>query len=217
LQPCQPLLSRYSKLVCSRIDLEILLGCDRGAVPTEYACCVIWFRRNRAPRRRSGPAATAIILRRRPVGGVLLLIGRSAKAQLVSRQDHAKTEKLERDPTRLDHRLNQMVLTHQTNRAGLRAFLPHLLYEADLGPDLRCSKASSRTLLRWKYTSRPSAVSINPYPRRPQISLHGHGFPLHCGLTWPRISRAAYLIWRCAAANASLIATMTCSCSGASP
>jgi hypothetical protein len=96
---------------------------------------VIWFRRNRAPRRRFGPAATAVILRRRPVGGVLLLMGRSAKAQLVSRQDHAKTEKLERDPTRLDHRLNQMVLTHQTNRVGLRAFVPHLLYEADLGRD----------------------------------------------------------------------------------
>jgi len=56
------------------------------------------------------------------------------------------------------------------------------------------------------------------------IPLAGHKFrymamvfPLHCGLTWPRISRAASLIWRCAAANASLIATITCSCSGASP
>jgi len=28
-----------------------------------------------------------------------------------------------------------MVLTHQTNRVGLRAFVPHLLYEADLGRD----------------------------------------------------------------------------------
>ena len=55
------------------------------------------------------------------------------------------------------------------------------------------------------------------------IPLAGHKFRYMAmvfrfmRLAWPRISRAASLIWRCAAANASLIATMTCSCSGASP
>src|ERR1700736_6136383 len=57
-----------------------------------------------------------------------------------------------------------MVLTHQTNRAGLRSFLPISSAKRTSDPTVRCSKASSRTLLRWKYTSRPSAVSINPYP-----------------------------------------------------
>jgi hypothetical protein len=72
-------------------------------------------------------------------------------------------------------------------QVGLGDVVKRITYAAGIKPYGGCGAvASTQATLGWRKVRWPL-----PIP-------HGHGFPLHCGLTWPRISRAASSIWRCA-------------------